>query len=67
MPGKTRLGGKRGRGPIRNWRPALTHWRSAYKIHRYVHIVEEFPMTVTGKVRKVEMRDRSVQIIGLAD
>jgi len=30
-----------------------------------VSIVEEFPMTVTGKVRKVEMRARSVQLLGL--
>jgi fatty-acyl-CoA synthase len=30
-----------------------------YKIPRYVKIVEEFPMTVTGKVRKVEMRMQS--------
>jgi fatty-acyl-CoA synthase len=30
-----------------------------------VHIVEEFPMTVTGKVRKVEMRERAVDILGL--
>jgi fatty-acyl-CoA synthase len=37
-----------------------------YKIPRYVHIVEEFPMTVTGKVRKVEMRERSVDIFGLS-
>ncbi len=36
-----------------------------YKIPRYVHIVEEFPMTVTGKVRKVEMRERAVDILGL--
>jgi fatty-acyl-CoA synthase len=37
-----------------------------YKIPRYVHVVEEFPMTVTGKVRKVEMRERSVELLGLA-
>ncbi|HEX5345949.1 MAG TPA: AMP-binding protein [Pseudonocardiaceae bacterium] len=37
-----------------------------YKIPRYVHLVEEFPMTVTGKIRKVEMRERSVQLLGLA-
>ena len=37
-----------------------------YKIPRYVHIVDEFPMTVTGKVRKVEMRERSVAELGLA-
>jgi fatty-acyl-CoA synthase len=30
-----------------------------------VHVVEEFPMTVTGKVRKVEMRERTVEILGL--
>jgi fatty-acyl-CoA synthase len=35
-----------------------------YKVPRYVHIVEEFPMTVTGKVRKVEMRERAVEILG---
>jgi len=35
-----------------------------YKIPRYVHIVDEFPMTVTGKVRKVEMRERSVELLG---
>lgn len=37
-----------------------------YKIPRYVHIVDEFPMTVTGKVRKVEMREKSVAELGLA-
>ena len=36
-----------------------------YKIPRYVHIVDEFPMTVTGQVRKVEMRERAVGILGL--
>ncbi len=38
-----------------------------YKIPRYVHIVEEFPMTVTGKVRKVEMRERSAELLGRDD
>jgi fatty-acyl-CoA synthase len=36
-----------------------------YKIPRYVHITDEFPMTVTGKVRKVEMRERSVELLGI--
>jgi fatty-acyl-CoA synthase len=35
-----------------------------YKVPRYVHIVDEFPMTVTGKVRKVEMRERSAGLLG---
>jgi fatty-acyl-CoA synthase len=38
---------------------------AAYKIPRYVQIVDDFPMTVTGKVRKVEMRERSVELLGL--
>ena len=36
-----------------------------YKVPRYVHIVDEFPMTVTGKVRKVEMREQAVELLGL--
>jgi fatty-acyl-CoA synthase len=38
-----------------------------YKIPRYVQVVDEFPMTVTGKVRKVEMREKSVELLGLED
>ena len=36
-----------------------------YKIPRYVRVVDEFPMTVTGKVRKVDMRSESVRFLGL--
>jgi len=36
-----------------------------YKVPRYVKFVEEFPMTVTGKVRKVEMRETSISELGL--
>jgi fatty-acyl-CoA synthase len=38
-----------------------------YKVPRYVHVVEEFPMTVTGKIRKVEMRESAVEILGLQE
>jgi fatty-acyl-CoA synthase len=38
-----------------------------HKVPRYVRFVESFPMTVTGKVRKVEMRERSVTELGLED
>jgi fatty-acyl-CoA synthase len=37
-----------------------------YKIPRDVMVVDEFPMTVTGKVRKVEMREKTVADLGLA-
>ncbi|MGY1621186.1 AMP-binding protein [Geodermatophilus sp. SYSU D00965] len=36
-----------------------------YKIPRYVKVVDGFPMTVTGKVRKVEMREVSIEELGL--
>ncbi|MGC4940988.1 AMP-binding protein [Kribbella sp. DT2] len=36
-----------------------------YKIPRYVLLVDEFPMTITGKIRKVEMREQSVELLGL--
>ena len=36
-----------------------------FKIPRYVHCVDQFPMTVSGKVRKVEMREQALQILGL--
>ena len=36
-----------------------------YKIPRYVMIVDSFPMTVTGKIRKVEMREVSARELGL--
>ena len=38
---------------------------SHYKIPRYIKFVDSFPMTVTGKIRKVEMREISVQELGL--
>jgi fatty-acyl-CoA synthase len=36
-----------------------------YKIPRYVMVVDEFPMTVTGKIRKVDMREESARRLGL--
>ncbi|MFW0791346.1 AMP-binding protein [Gordonia sp. CPCC 205333] len=36
-----------------------------HKIPKYVRVVDEFPMTVTGKVRKVQMRTEAVELLGL--
>ena len=36
-----------------------------FKVPQYVKFVDNFPMTVTGKVRKVEMREVSVAELGL--
>ncbi|HEX2895485.1 MAG TPA: AMP-binding protein [Marmoricola sp.] len=36
-----------------------------YKIPRHVLVVEEFPMTVTGKIRKVQMREETTARLGL--
>ena len=38
-----------------------------FKVPRYVKFVDEFPMTVTGKVRKIEMRETSIDELGLGD
>ena len=36
-----------------------------YKIPRYVKLVDEFPMTVTGKVQKFRMREQAIAELGL--
>ncbi|HLI87174.1 MAG TPA: AMP-binding protein [Ktedonobacteraceae bacterium] len=36
-----------------------------YKIPRYFKFVDAFPMTVTGKIQKFQMRDQSIQELGL--
>jgi fatty-acyl-CoA synthase len=36
-----------------------------YKIPRYWKFVNAFPMTVTGKIRKVEMREMAIEELGL--
>jgi len=36
-----------------------------YKIPRYWKFVNSFPMTVTGKIRKVEMREMAIEELGL--
>jgi fatty-acyl-CoA synthase len=37
-----------------------------YKVPRYFKFVDEFPMTVTGKVQKFKMREVAVEELGLA-
>ena len=47
---------------LREWcRGKIAH----FKIPRYISFVGEFPMTVTGKVRKVEMREKTIADLGL--
>lgn len=47
---------------------AFCHGRIAhYKVPRYVHVVDEFPMTVTGKIQKYKLRDAAVVLLGLED
>ena len=38
-----------------------------FKVPRYVKFVTAFPMTVTGKIRKVEMREQSIRELGLQE
>ncbi len=41
----------------------ITH----FKTPQYIRISDSFPMTVTGKIRKIEMREISIQELDLAD
>ena len=36
-----------------------------YKVPRYVKFVDEFPMTVTGKIQKYKMREQAIAELGL--
>ncbi|MCQ9330362.1 AMP-binding protein [Corynebacterium phoceense] len=37
---------------------------SRQKIPRYVHVVDSYPMTASGKVRKVELREMAPKVLG---
>ena len=36
-----------------------------YKIPRYIEFVDEFPMTITGKIQKFVMREQTIGKLGL--
>ena len=38
-----------------------------YKVPRYIRFVDDFPMTVTGKVQKYKMREISIEELGLKE
>ena len=38
-----------------------------YKVPKYWKFVDEFPMTISGKIRKVEMREISMKELGLSN
>jgi fatty-acyl-CoA synthase len=38
-----------------------------YKVPRYIRFVDEFPMTVTGKIQKFIMRDAMIEELGLEE
>ena len=38
-----------------------------FKVPRYVRFVDEFPMTVTGKIQKFKMRETMIAELGLAE
>ena len=40
---------------------------SRHKIPRHIRFVDEFPMTVTGKVQKFVMRERMIEELGLSE
>ena len=38
-----------------------------FKVPRYWQFVDEFPMTVTGKIQKFRMREIAIEALGLSD
>jgi len=46
-------------------RDYLANKIARFKVPRYIIFKDEFPMTVTGKIRKVEMREISARELGL--
>ena len=38
-----------------------------YKIPRHIRFVDDFPMTVTGKVQKIMMRQMMIKELGLVE
>lgn len=38
-----------------------------FKVPRYVHFVDEFPTTVTGKIQKFIIREKMCELLGLRD
>jgi fatty-acyl-CoA synthase len=47
---------------LRDWcRGKIAH----FKVPRYVKVVDEFPMTVTGKVQKFKMREQAIEELDL--
>lgn len=40
---------------------------SHFKIPKYILFVNEFPMTVTGKIQKFKMREKSLEMLNLTN
>ncbi|MCX6697268.1 MAG: AMP-binding protein, partial [Methanoregula sp.] len=38
-----------------------------YKIPRYIMFVSDFPMSVSGKIQKYKMREKSIEALGLQE
>jgi fatty-acyl-CoA synthase len=38
-----------------------------FKVPRYVHVTDDFPLTVTGKIQKFKLREAAIELLGLQD
>ncbi|MBT8214716.1 MAG: AMP-binding protein, partial [Acidimicrobiia bacterium] len=38
-----------------------------YKVPAYIRFIDEFPMTVTGKIQKYRLREMGIDDLGIAD
>lgn len=54
------------RNPRHRTGRAFRHGQIAdYKIPRYVHFVDSFPMTIKGKIQKFVVRDHAFELLGV--
>jgi fatty-acyl-CoA synthase len=61
---KIRVGEKLTAEEVRDFcRDQIAH----YKVPRHIRFVDEFPMTVTGKIQKFIMRERMVAELGIKE
>jgi fatty-acyl-CoA synthase len=57
-----RAGSKLSEAELKEW---LSQQVAHFKVPRYIKFVNEFPMTVTGKIQKFVMRERMVTELNL--
>ena len=46
--------------------PAVVTVATPLDVPRYVRIIDSYPLTASGNVRKIELREQAIELVGLA-